>query len=173
VTPPTTRTERNRLRDMRRTRFLLLGSVVLAAGILVAWFPAGALYRQHASLAASHSQLQELKQQDAALTQEQKQLSSSSEISRIARQQYQLVSPGQQAYEVLPPAGSATAASPYSGDPGNQAPVAPSAASELASGNAAPASESNEGANAHKSSVHRKAASDLYSRMLHALEFWR
>ncbi len=48
-----------------------------------------------------------LHSQDAALAQEKKNLSDAGEIGRIAREQYQLVSPGQQAYEVLPPTGSA------------------------------------------------------------------
>ena len=63
-----------------------------------------------------------LHQQDAALAQERKNLSDSSEISRIAREQYQLVSPGQQAFEVLPKTGSSDAEAPYSGDPGLSAP---------------------------------------------------
>jgi hypothetical protein len=54
---------------------------------------------------ARRRELNQLHQQDAALAQERKNLSNSTEIDRIAREQYQLVSPGQQAYEVLPPDG--------------------------------------------------------------------
>ena len=71
-----------------------------------------------------------LRKQDVALAQEKKNLSNADEIGRIAREQYQLVSPGQQAYEVLPPAGSSATGTPYAGDPGSTAPVAPTAASE-------------------------------------------
>ena len=74
--------------------------------ILGAWFPANALYHQHSNLASAEAQLSVLHQQDAALAQERKNLSDSGEISRIAREQYQLVSPGQQAFEVLPQTGS-------------------------------------------------------------------
>ena len=102
--------------------------------ILGAWFPANALYHQHSSLASAEAQLNVLHQQDAALAQERKNLSDSAEISRIAREQYQLVSPGQQAFEVLPKTGSSDAEAPYSGDPGLSAPVAPSSASVLPPG---------------------------------------
>ena len=52
------------------------------------------------------------------MAQEKKNLSDAGEIGRIAREQYQLVSPGQQAYEVLPPSGATAAGTPYAGDPG-------------------------------------------------------
>ena len=171
MAPPTkkvTRAERNRSREVRRTRFMLLGALVLSAGILVAWFPAGALYQQRASLAGAHTQLEQLQSQDTALTQERKELSSNAEISRIAREQYQLVNPGQEAFEILPPAGTGAATSPYAGDPGNQAPVAPSSSSELTPGTSNVTTPAT-----HKTVVHHAASAGLFSRMVHALEFWR
>ncbi len=158
-----TRAARTRSRQVRRTRFLLIGAVVLSTGILLAWFPAGALYNQRASLAGAHSQLQQLKEQDTALSKEKKSLSSSAEISRIAREQYQLVSPGQQAYEVLPRAGAPAADSPYAGDPGLQGPVAPSAASELA-----PTATATHPSTTH----HANHAQGTFERMWRALQFW-
>jgi cell division protein FtsB len=159
-----TRAARTRSRQVRRTRFLLVGAFVMSAGILVAWFPAGALYNQRASLAGAHSELQQLQEQDAALSKEKKDLSSGAEISRIAREQYQLVSPGQQAYEVLPKSGAPAADSPYAGDPGLQGPVAPSSASELA-----PATNTT-----HSTTTHQAThAEGSLERMWHALEFWR
>ncbi len=113
---------------------MLLGALVVSAVVLFAWFPAGSLLSQRSSLTAAAQQLATLHAQDAALAQEQKNLSDNSEIGRIAREQYQLVSPGQQAYEVLPPTGSAAAGTPYAGDPGTANPVAPSATSELPPG---------------------------------------
>ena len=88
------RAARRRSREARRRRFLLVGGALLSLVILGAWFPANALYHQHASLASAEAQLNVLHQQDAALAQERKNLSDSGEISRIAREQYQLVSPG-------------------------------------------------------------------------------
>jgi cell division protein FtsB len=171
VAPPTkkiSRAERHRSRDVRRTRFMLAGALVLSAGILAAWFPAGALYQQRASLAASQTQLAQLHSQDAALTQERKELSSNSEISRIARQQYQLVNPGQEAFEILPPAGTGSATAPYAGDPGTQGPVAPSGSSELTTG---VSTTSTTTPSTNKAAVQSSAS--LFNRMLHALEFWR
>ena len=75
----------------------------------------------------TEAQLDALHTQDAALAQEKKNLSDAGEIGRIAREQYQLVSPGQQAYEVLPPSGATAGGTPYAGDPGSDGPVTPSA----------------------------------------------
>jgi cell division protein FtsB len=153
----------------RHSRLLLIGAAVLAAAILAAWFPGGALYHQRASLAAATAQLSQLHQQDVALDQERKNLSSSAEIARIAREQYQLVSPGQQAYEVLPPSGSPAA---YAGDPGSATPAAPSAASVLPAGGVT--STTLPGAHKRSSTHHSATASEgALGRMLHALEFWR
>jgi hypothetical protein len=146
--------------------------VVASAVILFAWFPFSSLLQQRTTLSGAQAQLSSLHKQDAALTQETKNLSDASEIGRIAREQYQLVSPGQQAYEVLPPAGSSASGTPLAGDPGSTAPVAPTAASELPPGGVttttapSPAS-SKAGKNA------AQPGSGMLSRMLHALEFWR
>ena len=68
------------------------------------------------------------------MAQARKDLSSSAEIARIAREQYQLVNPGQQAYEVLPPTRASKAGTTYAGDPALKGPVAPSSASVLPPG---------------------------------------
>jgi cell division protein FtsB len=153
-----------------RARWILLGAMVLSAAVLVAWFPAGALLHQRSNLSSAATQLRQLHQQDAALAQEGKNLSSSSEISRIARSQYQLVSPGQRAYEVLPPSGRANSDSPYAQDPGDQSPVAPSASVELPPSGAG---TTNTTPGRHAGKEHRAAGSSTLSRMLHTLEFWR
>jgi cell division protein FtsB len=174
-----TRAERRQARHSRRARFLLIGAVGLSAAILGAWFPASALLHQRSDLASASSQLNELHQEDAALAQERKNLSSSTEIARIAREQYQLVSPGQQAYEVLPPSGKAASSNaPYAGDPGTKAPVAPSAATELPPGAVTPTTQP--AASGHVATSHTAATSSTtapppgtLARMLQALEFWR
>jgi len=157
---------------------MLGGGALLSLVILGAWFPANALYHQHSSLATAESQLNVLHQQDAALAQERKNLSDATEISRIAREQYQLVSPGQQAFEVLPKTGSSDADSPYSGDPALSAPVAPSSASVLPPGSGTTTTEP--GKVTHTTlprtvpKTHTAAPSrGVAGRMLDALEFWR
>jgi hypothetical protein len=149
--------------------------------ILAAWFPASALYHQRASLASANAQLAQLHSEDALLTQERHNLNDAAEVGRIARQQYQLVSPGQRAYAVLPPAGTAPANAPYAGDPGNSAPVAPSAASELPPGTVTTTTEpattvptkTSGHAAASSASSGGTPAEGTWSRMVNALEFWR
>jgi cell division protein FtsB len=150
-----------------RARLMLLGSVVISAVVLFAWFPASPLLHQRSNLTASEAQLSSLHKQDAALAQEKKNLSEAGEIGRIAREQYQLVSPGQGAYEVLPPSGATAAGTPYAGDPGSAAPVTPSATPELPpGGEATTTAPGGAGTSAPTNS-------GFVSRMLHTLEFWR
>ncbi len=175
--------------EQRRARLVLLGAVVISAVVLFAWFPASSLLSQRSDLAESQSQLSALHSQDAALAQEKKNLSDAGEIGRIAREQYQLVSPGQQAYEVLPPTGSTAGRTPYAGDPGSNGPVTPSAASELPPGGATSTTDptTSTGAGSSRASsgssvpghagtgagTSSQDGSGLVSRMVHALEFWR
>jgi cell division protein FtsB len=174
------RAARRRSREARRRRFVLIGGAVLSLAILGAWFPANALYRQHASLASTEAQLKVLHQQDSALAQERKNLSDETEIARIAREQYQLVSPGQLAFEVLPRTGSSEKSSPYSGDPALSGPVAPSSASVLPPGSATtttttvgPITATTPAAHAASKSSNTTASPGVFGRMLNALEFWR
>lgn len=155
---------------MRSRRLFLGGAVLFSAVILFAWFPASSLLSARSDLKATQAQLSSLHGQDAALAQEQKNLSDGNEIDRIAREQYQLVSPSQEAYEVLPPAGSTSAGTPYAGDPGSAGPSDPSAASVLPPGGVTttlPPSRP------HATSHQATASSGLLGRMLHTLEFWR
>ncbi|HEX3947428.1 MAG TPA: septum formation initiator family protein [Acidimicrobiales bacterium] len=122
---------------------MVVGAAVVAVIVAAAWFPATALFHQHQQLASSTAQLTELQKQDKALDQERKSLASPAEIARIARQQYGLVKPGQQSYEVLPPSQTGTGSgtdAPEPGDPGSTAPVTPSGESELPAGSTRPTS---------------------------------
>jgi hypothetical protein len=146
--------------------------VVASAVILFAWFPFGSLLHQRTTLSGTESQLSDLHKQDQALAQEKKNLSNADEIGRIAREQYQLVNPGQQAYEVLPPAGSSATGTPYAGDPGSTAPVAPTAAPELPPGGVT-TTTTPPPPPAHNTRAAPPPSSGMLARMLHALEFWR
>jgi Septum formation initiator len=145
---------------------------VASAVILFAWFPFGSLLHQRTTLSGSEAQLSGLHKQDVALAQEKKNLSDSDEIARIAREQYQLVSPGQQAYEVLPPAGSSGTGTPYAGDPGSTAPVTPTAAPELPPGGVT-TTTTPPLPPTHAARTASPPSSGMLARMLHALEFWR
>jgi cell division protein FtsB len=178
ATPDTRRTRPRRARAdgastaARRSRLWFLAALAASAVVLVAWFPASALLTQRSDLSGTQSELAALHKQDAALAQEKKNLSDGGEIGRIARQQYQLVTPGQQAYEVLPPSGAAATGTPYAGDPGSAVPATPSATPELP-----PASVTTTttpaGHAGHTATSDQAPDSGLLSRMLHALEFWR
>jgi hypothetical protein len=152
--------------------------------VLFAWFPATSLLSQRSQLSSTQSQLSSLHDQDAALAQEKKNLSDSGEIGRIARQQYQLVTPGQEAYEVLPPTGSAARGTRYAGDPGSAAPVTPSASAELppagvttttnpSSAARTPGVPSSAATKQGGSQQAAPASGGLFTRMEHTLEFWR
>jgi cell division protein FtsB len=168
--------------SLGRARLAFVGAIVATAIVLFAWFPAGSLLSQRSSLHGSEAELNALHAQDAALAQENKNLSDAGEIGRIAREQYQLVSPGQQAYEVLPPSGATAAGTRYAGDPGSDGPVTPSATPELPPGGVTTTTTTEPGASpaaAHAAAAathpHPTSTSSggFVSRMVHALEFWR
>jgi cell division protein FtsB len=176
VAPPETRRNRTRRAradaastSARRSRLWFLAALAVSAVVLAAWFPASALLSQRSDLSSTQSELAALHKQDAALAQEKKNLSDNGEIGRIARQQYQLVNPGQQAYEVLPPSGAAAAGTPYAGDPGSARPATPSATPELPPGGVTTTTTPAQ----HAAASGQAPGSGLLSRMLHALEFWR
>jgi hypothetical protein len=152
---------------------ILLGAVVVSAVIIFAWFPFGSLLHQRSTLSGTEVQLSGLRKQDLALAQEKKNLSNADEIGRIAREQYQLVNPGQQAYEVLPPAGSSSAGTPYAGDPGSTGPVAPTAAPELPPGGVTTTTTTVPPPSTHAGSAGSQSDSGMLARMLYTLEFWR
>jgi cell division protein FtsB len=157
-----------------RARLLFFGAVVLSAIVLFAWFPIGSLLSQRSNLSGTQSQLATLHQQDTALAQEKKNLSDAGEIGRLARQQYQLVSPGQQSYQVLPPSGAATPGTPYAGDPGSKGPVAPSATPELPPGGVTTTTTPDSSFTPHDTHApSASAGSGFVGRVMRSLEFWR
>jgi cell division protein FtsB len=168
-----------------RARLAFVGAVVASAIVIFAWFPAGSLISQRSHLHGTEAELNTLHAQDSALAQERKNLSDAGEIGRIAREQYQLVSPGQQSYEVLPPSGDTAAGTPYTGDPGSDGPVTPSATAELPPGGvtttttttttptaATSGSSGDRTGDTHPSSA-STSSGGFGSRVLHSLEFWR
>jgi cell division protein FtsB len=161
--------------SLGRARLGFVGAIVASAIVLFAWFPAGSLLSQRSSLHGTEAELNALHAQDSALAQENKNLSDGGEIGRIAREQYQLVSPGQQAYEVLPPSGAAAA--------GSDGPVTPSATPELPPGGVTTTTTTEPGASPAAAHAAAAAAAGRHatstssggfaSRVMHALEFWR
>jgi cell division protein FtsB len=182
ATGPPSRAERRRAAQVRRGRVALVAAVVVAVAVVVAWFPASALYHQRAAVNATAAQLQALRAQDRALAVEQQSLSLPAEIERLARQQYQLVNPGQQAYQVLEPNGPANSGSsaPFAGDPGLQKPVAPSVDGLLPPGALSAATTTTTVPGHHGPSsppttapAGAPAPTSFLGRLVQTLEFWR
>jgi cell division protein FtsB len=166
----------------------LFAVVVLAIG-----FPWSALLSQHHQLSAAAAQLDQLRQQNRSLTEQQHELNSKTAIERLARQDYQLVSPGQTLYDVLP-AGSHTATtaagSSSMGDPGDNALVSPSDAPDMSpqtglphtisggtGSSSTPTGSATAGANSGAAdagaTTTTTSPSSFWSRVANSLEFWK
>ena len=88
----------------RWVRPLLLATAAVAtiAALAVYVFPTRTWLDQRAALAETSVELRELEAERAALEQRVAELDSDDQIEEIARSQYGLVRPGEEAYAVLP-----------------------------------------------------------------------
>jgi hypothetical protein len=135
-------------------------AVVTAVAMLVGWFPATAIWHQQSELNATTAQINAIQNQQHALTAQAKSIDSKSAAILLAREQYQLVAPGQSLIQVLPGTG-ANNANPNTGDPGLQPLVSPSSVSSLV-------------ASSKTAAKHRGSATKAFiSRLVRTLEFWR
>jgi hypothetical protein len=75
-------------------------------------FPTRSFLSQRAEIADAKEQLSVLDQQNKALADQAAKLRDDAEIERLAREQYNLVKPGEEAYALLPTDGSAAAHAP-------------------------------------------------------------
>jgi cell division protein FtsB len=80
----------------------MVASVVLVGFLFLAVFPTRTYLAQRRSLAAAQHRVEVLDRENNRLAARAKQLHSDAEIERIARQQYNLVKPGEKAYAILP-----------------------------------------------------------------------
>ena len=95
---------------MRRAVWPVLVTVVLVGFLFVAVFPTRAWVSQQRSISHAEEQLDVLEEQNALLEERISSLHDDEEIERLAREQYNLVRPGEEAYAVLPPAPTDTPA---------------------------------------------------------------
>jgi cell division protein FtsB len=176
----------------RRRRIPVAVAALFAAVVLATSFPLGGLLSQHHQLAAAADQLHRLRSANSLLAEQKRQLDSNAAIQRLARADYQLVSPGQTLYDVLPPSrGSATASSgaPTVGDPGTQPLVAPANAPDMspdpslsqqsstgssatAAGSAGAPQSGSGGSSPTDRSGRVVSPSSFWSRVVNSLEFW-
>jgi cell division protein FtsB len=88
---------------VRRVWWFLITLVVVLAGItLLAVFPARTYFAQRHNLAAADDRVTVLTEQNKQLSERVKRLHPDAEIERLAREQYDLVMPGEEAYAILP-----------------------------------------------------------------------
>ena len=88
---------------LRRAFWPLLASVAFVGVLFVGVFPTRTFLAQRASISRAEKQLSVLGQQNRELRARGRELRSDAEIERLAREQYNLVKPGEEAYAVLPP----------------------------------------------------------------------
>ena len=81
----------------------IIGGGACAVGVLaLGVFPTRDFLEQRADLGSTQEQLSVLREQNGALEERIEALSTPEEIERLAREQYNLVHPGEEAYSVLP-----------------------------------------------------------------------
>lgn len=90
-----------------RIALAFFGSIAVIALLAVTVFPTRLWLNQKHDLAAVQRKVGVLHQTNAALQQRVDQLGTDSAIERIAREQHNLVKPGEDAFAILPPAGDA------------------------------------------------------------------
>jgi cell division protein FtsB len=92
---------------VRRIWWFLATLVVVFAGItLLAVFPARTYFAQRQHLASASERVVVRCKENTELSDRVKRLHTDAEIERLAREQYDLVKPGEEAYAILPPPAS-------------------------------------------------------------------
>src|SRR4051794_2943641 len=97
---------------MIRRAWPVLVAVVLISLLFVAVFPTRTWLAQRQETASATEQLQVLTKENSKLATRVKALRSDDEIERLAREQYNLVKPGEEAYALLPGPGASSSATP-------------------------------------------------------------
>ena len=142
----------------RRTVVLLVAAGATLALLVLVVFPTRSYLRERGDMNSAAHQLQALNAQNRQLTDQIGRLNSDAEIERLARKDYGLVKPGEEAYAILPGALAKNTAA-------NKPAAAKPAAGKPPAGHA-PASQRGQAAPA-------PAHQGLWGRFLDQLAFWR
>jgi cell division protein FtsB len=142
----------------RRTIVLLAAAGATLAVLVLVVFPTRSYLKERSDVSSAAHQLQSLNSQNRQLTGQIGRLNTDAEIERLARKDYGLVKPGEEAYAILPGAlaKSAAASKPPAGRPPSGKP--PAGTPHAAPGGQATAAPSHQG---------------LWGRVLDQLAFWR
>ena len=134
-------------------------AIVTALAMLVGWFPLTSIWGQQSQINSTKAQIAAIKQQQKSLTQQSNASSTKSQALIQAREQYQLVLPGQSLIQVLPGLATGVVAE-HTGDPGFAPVVSPSSVSLLTTVTTPSLSATH-------------PSSNFLTRFVHTLEFWR
>jgi len=93
---------------MRRAVRILLVLVALGGLLFLFILPGRTWWQQKGTMSTTEHRLQVLEAENAALAKQASQLQNAAYVERIAREQYGLVRPGEQAYGILPPVATTT-----------------------------------------------------------------
>jgi cell division protein FtsB len=99
------------MRGVRRAVWPVLVTMVVAAVLFVGVFPTRTYLAQRAATGAAEEQLEVLRAESEALEERVRALQDADEVERLAREEYNLVRPGEEAYGILPPPGEEGAGS--------------------------------------------------------------
>jgi hypothetical protein len=138
-------------------------ALATAAVMLVGWFPFKALWHQQALIDSTTAQINALQRQEQSLKNQASATDTKAAATALAREQYQLVSPGQSLVQVLP-GDSSGQVSASSADPGLQPLVSPSSM--------APSTTSTSTSTSSTQTSHHDT-NHYFSRLVRTLEFWR
>ncbi len=163
-----------------RNRVPVLLAAAIALVVIGTSFPFTDLLHQRQQLSAEAAQLAQLRHQNGLLAKQEQQLSTSAEIERLARQNYQLVPPGKTLYDILPPSGKtsvALAGQPSAGDPADQPLVSPADAPNMTPDPGLPQAQQTgspaTGGTAAAGTAAPRSASSFWGRVTSTLEFWK
>ena len=108
---------------MRRALVVVGVTAVVVSGLaMVMLFPTRTFLGQERALDATERRLEVLTEQNAELATRVDRLNTDAEVERLAREQYRLVKPGEEAYAILPAPTTTTTAPPVAGQrPGRPA----------------------------------------------------
>ena len=93
---------------MRRAVRILVVVVALGGLLFLFILPGRTWLQQRSAMSAAERRLQVLNAENRALTKKAQQLQNAAYVEQIARAQYGLIRPGEQAYGILPPVATTT-----------------------------------------------------------------
>ena len=86
----------------RRVLWIMLAAVTVIAAIFIGVYPTRTYLQQRSSLQKAEHQLSVLNGENAKLQQEAADLNTDGRVEQLARERYNLVRPGEEAFAILP-----------------------------------------------------------------------